>query len=273
MTTTLTRSTWSLEWEVETFNKLIAKHAPYVPLKKQGEPRLPVTTEEWDNFYRYRIAGAAHDLFIVQITARAIADLFPDDPDVQLFLSRQLGDDGAHSLHTRQRVLELSGQDPVVEIQQQVQWHWEYLEDIPTHNWLSFLSWELHYELYIVAILLLTSRLTQINEPESALFAGDRILPDEAVHRQDVVTWWRRTYDQLSPAQRPSLIAELVEVDNDIQRRRNSYLRDFWQRAQRALGFEVPEFEAIYDAFRREVLAVLLDLPVDQLPPLVSIKD
>lgn len=273
MTTTLTRSTWSLEWEVETFDKLLAQYAPYVPLKKVGEPRLPETSEDWDNFYRYRIAGAAHDLLIVQVVAKAIADLFPGNPDVQLFLSRQLGDDGAHSLNTRQRILALSGQDPVAEIQQQVKWHWDYLGDIPTQNWIGFLAWELHYELYIVAILLFTSRLTQISEPESAQFASDRILPDEAVHRQDGVAWWQREYEQASPGQRATLVTELLKVDNKLQRRRNPYLRDFWQRAQRALGFEVPEFEVIYDAFRKEVLAVLLDVPVEQLPPLVSIQD
>lgn len=273
MTITLTRPTWSLEWEVETFNRLLAQYAPHVPLKKTGEPHPPETTEDWDRFYRYRIAGAAHDLFIVQVCARAIADLFSNNPDVQLFLSRQLGDDGAHALHTRQRVFELSGNDPVADIQNQVQWHRDYLGDIPNRNWIGFLAWELHYELYIVAILLFTSRLTQISEPESAQFASDRILPDEAVHRQDVVAWWQREYDQASPGQRTTLIAELLDVDNEIQRRRNPYLRDFWQRAQRALGFAVPEFEVIYDAFRQEVLAVLLNIPVEQLPPLVSIND
>ncbi|HEY9622221.1 MAG TPA: hypothetical protein V6C78_17825 [Crinalium sp.] len=273
MTTTLTRFTWSFEWEVETFNRLLAQYAPHIPLKKTGDSRQPETVDEWDHFYRYRIAGAAHDLFIVQVCARAIADLFSDHPDVQLFLSRQIGDDGAHSIHTRQRVFELSGHDPVAEIQQQVQWHQEYLGDLPTQSWLSFLAWELHYELHIVAILLLTSRLTQISEPESAQFASDRILPDEAVHRRDVVTWWQREYEQASPGQRSTLATELLRLDNEIQRRRNSYLKDFWHRAQRALGFEVPEFGVIYDAWRKELLAVLLDIPVEQLPTLVSIND
>jgi hypothetical protein len=251
----------------------LIQHAPHIPLEKEGEPHPPETADDWDNFYRYRVAGAAHELFIVQIVAKAITHLFPNNPDVQLFLSRQLGDDGAHSLHTRQRVLELSGRDPVEDIQQQVQRHWNYLGDIPTRNWIAFLSWELHYELYIVAISLLASRLTKVSEPKSAQFASDRILPDEAVHRQDVVAWWKREYEQASLGQRATLIAELIEVDNDIQRRRNPYLRDFWQRAQRALSFEVTEFETIYDAFRKEVLAVLLEIPAEQLPPLVSIKD
>ena len=34
------------------------------------EPRLSETDEERKNFYRFRVAGAAHDLFIVQVCAK-----------------------------------------------------------------------------------------------------------------------------------------------------------------------------------------------------------
>lgn len=271
--TTITRSTWTTDFETATFDRLITQFAPHLPLAKVHEPRPPATEQEWQRFYPYRIAGAAHDLFIVQVCARAIDRLFADKPDVQLFLSRQIGDDGAHSLDTRQRVHQLSGHDPVEAINQQVQWHWEYLGDLPTQNWLAFIAWELHYELHIVATLLLTSRLTRINEPESARYAYERILPDEFAHRLGVVNWWQQHYDQAAPGQRSELAAQLLEFDEEIQRRRNRYLKDFWQRAQTALGFEVEGFDVVYDAWRREVLAYVLEIPAAQLPRLVSLND
>jgi hypothetical protein len=39
-------------------------------------------------------------------------------------------------------------------------------------------------------MLLLTSHLSRINEPGSARFAAERILPDEFVHRAGIVRWW-----------------------------------------------------------------------------------
>lgn len=272
MPTTLTRPAWTTEYEIELFDKVLDQHAPHFPKVRAGEPRLPATEAEWNDFYRYRIAGAAHDLFIVQLAAKAI-DRVVDEPEWQLFLSRQIGDDGAHSTATRQRVWELSQQDPTEEIKRQVQWHWDYLGDLPLQNWLGFIAWELHYELHIVAILLLTSRLTQISEPESGKYAAERILPDEFVHRAGVVEWWRQTYDRATPSEKSELSAQLLELDEELQRRRNPYLRDFWQRAHRALGFEGEGFDRVYNAWRREVLAYFLDIPAAQLPQLVSIND
>jgi hypothetical protein len=277
MTATLTRPAWTTDYEIEIFNRLISEYAPYLPLTKQYEPRPPKNKAEWETFYQYRIAGAAHDLFIVQITAKAIAQLFlentVENADVQLFLSRQIGDDGAHSQDTRQRVKDLSGHDPVEAINQQVQRHWDYIGDLPLRNWLGFIAYELHYELHIVAILLLTSRLTRISEPQSSAYAVERILPDEAVHRLGVVEWWQRRYDQASAEERKAWATQLLKLDNELQLLRNPYLRDFWQRAQRALGFEVEGFDVIYDVWRRQVLSYLLEIPGDRLPKLVSIND
>jgi len=73
--------------------------------------------------------------------------------------------------------------------------------------------------------------------------------------------------------QKKDLAAQLLDLDEEIQWRRNAYLRNFWQQAQRALGFAMEGFEVLYDAWRREVLAYLLDIPASQLPPLISIND
>ncbi|KAF3889600.1 MULTISPECIES: hypothetical protein [Nostocales] len=273
MTATLTRPAWTTEWEVETINKLIAQHAPHLPTTRLYEPRPPATDEELENFYRFRIAGAAHDLFIVQVCAKAITDIVPDDIDLQLFISRQLGDDGEHSQHTRQRVFALSGRDPIEDIQQAVQQHWKYMGALPVRNWLGFLAFELHYELHIVAQLIVNSRLTRINDPESSNFASKRILPDEAVHRLGVVAWWQKIYDSASLEKKSKLAAQLIEVDEEGQKRRNPYLKEHWQLVQKALGFEAEGFDVIYDAWRKEVLSHLLNIPVSKLPKLVSIND
>ncbi|MCM0593011.1 MAG: hypothetical protein HEQ35_29750 [Gloeotrichia echinulata IR180] len=271
MTAILTRPAWTTDLEIEIFDRLLDQHAPHLPKTRQQEPRPPVTEEEIENFYHFRIGGAAHDLFIVQVCAKVI-DQIPD-PELQLFLSRQLGDDGAHAENTRRRVQALSGRDPIDDIQKQVDKHWEYMGDLPIRNWQGFLSFELHYELHIVALLLLNSRTTNINDPLSGKFAAERILPDEAVHRLGVVAWWQRKFDQASTAEKEDLIAQVLFVDEEGQRRRNPYLKEHWQLTHRAIGSEIATLPVIYDAWRQEVLSYFLDIPVSKLPKLVSVND
>ncbi|MEH2448334.1 MAG: hypothetical protein V7K18_21930 [Nostoc sp.] len=92
MTAILTRPGWTTDLELEIFDKLLDKYAPHIPKKRLQEPRSPETDEERENFYRFRVAGAAHDLFIVQVCAKII-DSFAD-PELQLFLKVMM----AHTL-------------------------------------------------------------------------------------------------------------------------------------------------------------------------------
>ncbi|WP_427162556.1 hypothetical protein ACQFX9_14010 [Aliinostoc sp. HNIBRCY26] len=271
MTAILTRPNWTTDLELEIFDKLLDQHAPHLPKKRLEEPRPPKTAEERENFYHYRVAGAAHDLFIVQVCAKII-DSFAD-PELQLFLSRQIGDDGAHAQNTRLRAQAISGQDPIEDIQKQVQKHWDYMGDLPIRNWQGFLAFELHYELHIVALLLINSRTSKINDPDSAKYAAQRILPDEAVHRLGVVDWWQRKFDQASPTEKEDLIVQVLEADEEGQSRRNPYLWDHWLLSQKGIGIEIDELPILYDAWRREVLAYFLDIPVSQLPKLISVSD
>ena len=188
-------------------------------------------------------------------------------------MSQQIGDDGAHAENTRRRVQALSGRNPIEDIQRQVQKHWDYMGDLPIRNWQGFLAFELHYELHIVASLILNSRTTKINDPESASFAPLRILPDEAFHRLGVADWWQRKYDQASPGEKTELAAQVLELDEEGQRRRNIYLKEHWQITHRAIGCEIEPLPVIYDAWRREVLSYFLDIPLDKLPQLVSVND
>ncbi|MEI2583020.1 hypothetical protein [Scytonema sp. PRP1] len=271
MTATLTRPTWTPELEIEIIDKLIARYAPHFPTTRAATPRQPITQEEIENFCHFRIGGAAHDLYIVQVCGKVI-DQIPD-PELQLFLSRQIGDDGAHAQHTRQRVWELTGHDPIAEIQQRVQKHWDFMGDLPHRNWLGFMAFELHYELHIVAQLILNSRTTKINDPETGKFGVEKILPDEAYHRLGVLAWWQGKYEQASPTQKQEIAAQLLEVDEEGQRRRNGYLNEYWGIIHRATGAEIEGLPVIYDAWRREVLAYFLDIPVSELPKLVSVSE
>ncbi len=160
MTAILTRPACTTDLELEIFDKLLDKYTPHIPKKRSQEPRSPETDEERENFYRFRVADAAHDLFIVQVCAKII-DSFPD-PELQLFLSRQIGDDGAHAQNTRLRAQAISGRDPIENIQKQMQKHWDYMGDLPIRNWQGFLAFELHYELHIVALLFINSRISKI---------------------------------------------------------------------------------------------------------------
>lgn len=271
MTATLERPAWTIEFETETIDRLIDKYAPHIPKKRSHEPKPITTKEELENFYQYRVGGAAHDLFIVQVVARVI-DLIPD-PELQLFLSRQLGDDGAHAENTRRRVEALFGRDPIDDIQKQVQKHWDYLGDIPTRDWLGWLAWEMHYEHHIVAIGSLSRRLSRLYDPVSASFATERIIPDETFHRAGVAQWWLRKFDQASPSEKEDLTAQVIAADEEIQRLRNPYLKEHGQITRRALGIEVEGTSVIYDTWRQEVFSYFFDIPVSQLPKLVSIND
>jgi hypothetical protein len=271
MSATLTRPAWTNEFEIETIDKLIARHAPHFPTTRLQEPRTLTTPQEFENFYRFRIAGAAHDLYIVQVCSKVI-DQIPD-PELQLFLSRQIGDDGAHAQFTRQRVWELSGHNPIDKIKQEVQKHWDFMGDLPIRNWLGFMAFELHYELHIVAQLILNSRTATIADPETSKFASQTILPDEAAHRFGVLAWWQSKYDKAAPAQKTEMAAQLLELDEEGQRRRNPYLKEHWQIVHLATGAQIQGLAAVYDAWRKEVLAYFLDLPIAKLPQLVSVNE
>ncbi|GJD19834.1 hypothetical protein RIVM261_047900 [Rivularia sp. IAM M-261] len=86
---------------------------------------------------------------------------------------------------------------------------------------------------------------------------------------------WQCKYDKASPQQKAEFAVKLIEADEEGQRCRNSYLKSHWEITHRALGYEheAEGIEVIYDAWRREVLAYLLDISVSQLPKLVSASE
>lgn len=271
MNTTVTRPLWNTNLELEIFNKITNQHTPHLPKQRLHETKPPQTPEEIEKFYRFRVAGAAHDLFIVQVCAKVIGEI--PEPELQLFLSQQIGDDGAHAANTRRRAQEIYGQDPIEDIQKQVEKHWDYMGDLPIRNWQGFLAFELHYEMHIVASLFVNGITSKISDPQSAEFSKTRIKPEEARHRVGVVNWWQSKYDQVSPTKKADLAAQVLQIDEEAQRRRNPYLKKHWQLTHDAIGTDISDLPKIYDAWRREVLAYFLDVPVTQLPPLVSVNE
>ncbi len=274
MTATLTKPAWDFEYETQLLDRLVAQHAPNLPVVDRSETRPPETPEEIKNIGQYRVFAAAHDLFIVQAIAKAIGPII-DDPHWQLILSRQLGDDGVHALDSVLRARELLGYDPIDEVNQLIQAQWDDLGDLPIRDWFGFAAFQLHYELHNVAPFLLNGKVGRIKDPETSSYFADKVIPDEAVHRYAVIDWWKERYDAASVDEKAELAAKLLEVDNEFQRRRSANLKNnYWHKGYLAAGIDdIEEIGDIYDAWRREDLSYLLDIPIDQLPPLVSVHD
>ena len=85
---------WNGQFEEALFLDVARRHRPDFPAKLATPPREPRNDDELAAVADYYTKMASHDLFIVQVVAKAIDTLFRDDPHFQLILSRQLGDDG-----------------------------------------------------------------------------------------------------------------------------------------------------------------------------------
>ncbi|MBH8578121.1 hypothetical protein I8752_35295 [Nostocaceae cyanobacterium CENA369] len=262
MATTLTRS-WSVEFEKENLEKLFSQHAPHVPLTREHPSRPPITEAEKEHFYQYWAATGGHDLSIVQAASKAI--LLIPDPDLHLILSRQIGDDGAHAIAFRDRIIALTGRDPIDDIRKEAKRHWEFLEDVPYRNWLGFIAWELHYEHHILPQVWFNKLTSTIGDAVLAQQSSERFSDDEAIHRVTIANWWRKKFEQASLNERTELAAQLLELDEEIQKRRAAYIKQRWQDAENFNGSNSQGIEPIYDAWRKEVLSYLLDIPHPQL--------
>jgi len=262
MTTTLTRS-WNTEFEQQTLNKLFAQYTPHIPPIREYDVTPPNTKEEKSNFYNYWAVTAGHYLFIVQAASKAI--LLIRDPDLYLLLSRQIGDDGTHTLAFRERVIAVTGRDPIDDVCKEAEYHWEFMGDVPDRNWLGFIAVELHYKHHILPTVVVNSRTSKINDDELVEKSASVFQPDEARHRQAIANWWRKQYEKASPDEKAELAAQLLELDEEVQQRRNHYIKKRWLDARRATGAKTLGIEPVYDAWRQEVISYFLDIPNPKL--------
>ena len=89
---------------------------PDFPEANAGKLREAQSVTQHAALAQYDISASAHDLYIVQVVARALAEPFTQDFDLQVILSRQLGDDGVHAGVEREWALAHQHADPVSEI-------------------------------------------------------------------------------------------------------------------------------------------------------------
>lgn len=275
MSTSQTRRPWDASFEQDMFSRLTPTHAPHLPATKGHTARDPQTPEEIELVVEYLTRLAAHDTFIVQVCSRAFASL-ELDLDFQLKLARQIGDDGHHAVLARDGVKLLTGKDPIDKIDEYVREHWEALGDLPIRDWFGFLAFQFHYELHIQARLYAESRTNKITVASvfskfRSEYAFEDEAGDELIHRIYVVEWLQKKLDAATPAERADWKQRLLAADEEVQRRLNPYLRYRVFNGGEAWGADTRNSVELYDAWRREVLAYLLEEPVAELPELVSL--
>lgn len=260
---------WRLPFEERLFVQVARRHLPAFPEKLTVAPRAPRDAAEVAAIADYYTRMASHDLFIVQVAARAIDTLFRDDPHVQLILSRQLGDDGAHAAAGRARVEALTGRDPLPEIERLVRAHWARVGDLALRDLPGFLAFQWHYELHILAKLWIQRKTARIGDAEMREYGETRIKPDEEWHRVQIVGWWLATRDALPAGARDALIEQVLDADDAQQLRLDTYLHDEYAHIAAVFGADLTHYRAIYDDWRREMLARLTGRAT--LRPLVAL--
>jgi hypothetical protein len=264
---------WSLEFEDQALTAAGRAKLPDFPDKASANPRVADTQEEHAALATYYISAASHDLYIVQVVARALAQPYAQDFDLQIILSRQLGDDGFHAGEEKQWADIHHAVDPVAAINARVQDATQRLGDLPYRSLAGFIAFEFHYEVYELARLKLARRTGNLVDPITRSFLENRLVPDEEWHRIQVIEWWFNHLDAQTVEARNSLIQEVIETDNEIQLRLHDYLHEKYRSSHNAFGTQLDFYVDIYDGFRRRTLAALLDTGSENLPALRSLGD
>ncbi|MFD4838163.1 hypothetical protein ACFWP0_11700 [Achromobacter sp. NPDC058515] len=257
--------------ETQLFDNIRIAVAPNIPAARIDAPRDLADAVEREAAGRYAVWNTVHDLFIAQVAAQAIAGLFKDDTEFQFALARQLGDDAAHAEFSRGRAAALLGADPLPQVEQGVRDAWDLIGGFALRNWQNFLAWQFHYEHYILARLFVNRRTARVLDFGHREFGENRILPDEEAHRIRITQWWLAKLERAAPADREDWVEGLIQADEDAQRILGPYLLDSWQLNQRATGLDTRNHVALYDAWRRELLATLLRRDSVDLPALTSL--
>ncbi|RJF86333.1 hypothetical protein D3874_04245 [Oleomonas cavernae] len=268
------RPAWTADFENDLFNGVITKVAPHLPLKPPAETRDAQTAAEIAEVAEFTARVAAHDTFIVQAISKAITHL-DIDTDFHLKLSRQVGDDGHHAEVARERLIALTGEDQLPLIEGYIRQLWAALGDLPYRDLFGFLAFQFHYELHIQGRLRAEGRTAKIRygrkkEVPDATATGQEA-NDELVHRINIVQWVQKILAGVPPEQREDWIARLIAADDEAQRALNPYLRHRIANAGRAWQSDLTNVTEIYDTFRREVLAYLVEKPAAALPALTSL--
>lgn len=264
---------WTVGFEEELLTRVARERLPDFPKRRVREQRGAATAEEHTALAAYYISAASHDLYIVQVVARAITQPFTQDFDLQVILSRQLGDDGFHAGVERNWAGAHQVADPVPIINARVQDAVARLGELPYGSLAGFIAFEFHYEVYELARLQLARRTGNIVDPITQPFLDSRLVPDEEWHRIKIVEWWWNHLEAQQPSKRRLLIDEVIEADNEIQLRLHDYLHEKYRSSRDAFGTQLDHYVHIYDGFRKHTLAALLNTLPDKLPRLQSLGD
>jgi hypothetical protein len=250
---------WNLDFERSLLDRLIEEHTPTL---RGVTPtvRPPATKEEKARIANYFTTIAALDVFIFESTALGVGVV--KDPALQILLTRQIGDDGAHAEIMRRAIERLTGRDPILQIKQRAEEQWKIAGDLPHRGLLGFLAFELEYELYVVPDIVLGWKTTKINDPELHQVGNDRFLPDEAFHRQFIAAWIRHFLASLPDRRREETVAALLAYDREFRERRAPFYLALRLLGELATGGErVTGIEAVSEAWHQEALAYVLERP------------
>src|SRR5258708_138927 len=273
MTQAIISPQWNADFEERLFIEVARRHVPGFPEKLTEPPREPRTRDELEAVRDYYTRMASPDLFIVQVVAHAIDTLFADDLHFQLILSRQLGDDGAHAALARERIIALTGTDPLPEVKRLVRAHWDRLGNLPVRDLAGLLPFEWHFELHILAQLSIQRKTGRIADGAMREHGENRIRSDEEWHRVQIVQWWQARLAATQGAEREALIEHIVAADNEAQLLLDGYLHEEFAHTAVVFGADVTAYHAIYDDWRREILARLIGRAPASLAGLAPISN
>ena len=91
------------------------------------------------------------------------------------------------------------------------------------------------------------------------------------MHRLRILDWWINYYAAHGRTERASISRQVIAVDDELQHRPNPYLNSRYQRSALNFGADIRGKDVVYDSFRREVLARLLEMTPEQIGPLTSL--
>ena len=264
---------WTADFEDQVLTKAARAHLPDFPENNIGKPREATSAAEHSALAAYYISAASHDLYIVQVVAHALTQPFTQDFDLQVILSRQLGDDGFHAEVEKQWAAAHQTAGPVAAINARVHDALARLGDLPYRSLAGFIAFEFHYEVYEIARLKLARRTGNIVDSMTRSFLEGRLGPDEEWHRIQIIEWWLNHLEAQSTSERKNLIDEVIDADNEIQLRLHDYLHEKYRSSHDAFGTQLDSYIDIYDGFRKHTLSALLNIDPEKLPPLRSLGD
>jgi hypothetical protein len=252
-------STWNPEFERRLLDRLVVQHTPELN-SVPSVVRPPATLEERERIADYFTTIAALEVFIFESTALGVGVV--EDPALQILLTQQIGDDGAHAETMRRAIERLGVRDPIHEIKRRAKEQWEIAGDIPCRGLLGFLAFELEYELHAVPDIVLRWKATRINALELHQIGKDRVLPEKAFHRQFIISWIKDFLARMPQRQWHDTVSALLAYDKEFRKRRAPFLAALRHLGEIATGGEsVERMRALSDAWHREGLAYILRRP------------